>query len=60
MLGPAPCAIVKVNYTYRYRLTLAAKNSKNLRQLLSSQLKAFSKDKQNRGVNAYADVNSYD
>ena len=60
VLGPAPCAIVKVNYTYRYRLTLAAKNSKNLRQLLSSQLKAFSKDKQNRGVNAYADVNSYD
>ena len=60
VLGPAPCAIVKVNYTYRYRLTLTAKNSKNLRQLLSSQLKAFSKDKQNRGVNAYADVNSYD
>ena len=60
VLGPAPCAIVKINYTYRYRLTLAAKNTKLLRQLLSSQLKAFSKEKQNRGVNAYADVNSYD
>ena len=60
LLGPAPCAVAKINYTYRYRLTLAAKNGKPLRQLLDSGLRAFAKDKQNRGVNAYADVNSYD
>ena len=60
LLGPAPCAVAKINYTYRYRLTLAAKNGKPLRQLLDLSLRAFAKDKQNRGVNAYADVNSYD
>mgnify|MGYP004480431599 CR=1 FL=1 len=60
LLGPAPCAVAKINYTYRYRLTLAAKNSKPLRQMLASCLRAFAKEKQNRGVNAYADVNSYD
>ena len=60
LLGPAPCAVAKINYTYRYRLTLAVKNAKPLRQLLDSGLRAFAKDKQNRGVNAYADVNSYD
>ena len=52
--------MAKINYTYRYRLTLAAKNGKPLRQLLDLSLRAFAKDKQNRGVNAYADVNSYD
>ena len=60
LLGPAPCAVAKINYTYRYRLTLAAKNTKPLRQLLDACLRAFSKDKQNRGVAAFADVNSYD
>ena len=37
-----------------------AKNGKPLRQMLDLSLRAFAKDKQNRGVNAYADVNSYD
>lgn len=60
LLGPAPCAVAKINYTYRYRLTLAAKNSKPLRLLLAQELCIFAKEKQNRGVNAYADVNSYD
>ena len=60
LLGPAPCAVAKINYTYRYRLTLAAKNSKPLRTLLAEALRAFAKEKQSRGVNAYADVNSYD
>ena len=60
LLGPAPCTVAKVNYTYRYRLTLAMQNTKPLRQMLSALLCAFAKDKQNRGVNAYADVNSYD
>ena len=60
LLGPAPCTVAKINYTYRYRLTLAAKNTKPLRQMLASCLRAFAKEKQNRGVNAYADINSYD
>lgn len=60
LLGPAPAAIAKINYTWRYRLTLSAKNSRQLRQLISFCLCEFAKDKQNRGVNAFADVNSYD
>ena len=60
LLGPAPAAIAKINYTWRYRLTLSAKNSRRLRQLISFCLCEFAKDKQNRGVNAFADVNSYD
>ena len=52
--------LLGINYTYRYRLTLAAKNSKPLRLLLAQELCIFAKEKQNRGVNAYADVNSYD
>ena len=60
LLGPAPAAIAKINYTWRYRLTLSAKNSRPLRQLISFCLCEFAKDRQNRGVNAFADVNSYD
>lgn len=60
LLGPAPCMVAKINYTYRYRLTLAAKNTRALRDMLAACLRAFAKEKQNRGVNAYVDVNSYD
>lgn len=60
LLGPAPAPIVKVNYTYRYRLTLSCKNSRQVRQLLSYHLREFARDKQNRGVSVFADVNTYD
>lgn len=60
LLGPAPAPVVKVNYTYRYRLTLSCKNSRQVRQLLSYHLREFARDKQNRGVSVFADVNAYD
>lgn len=60
LLGPGPAPVAKVNYTYRYRLTLLCKNSRPLRQLLAWHLRAFSGDKNNRGVSAFADVNPYD
>ena len=60
LLGPAPCAVPKINYNYRYRLTLRCPMSKNLRQLLAHLLRQFSKDGANRGVSAFADVNGYD
>lgn len=59
LLGPAPETILKVNNRYRYSLTLQCENTRNLRQLLSYQLRQFLKDKQNRGVTAFADVNAY-
>ncbi len=60
VLGPAPCAVPKINYHFRYQLTLRCRMTKNLRLLLAYLLREFSKDKANRGVNAFLDVNGYD
>ena len=60
VLGPAPCVVPKINYHFRYQLTLRCRMTKNLRLLLAHLLREFSKDKANRGVNAFIDVNGYD
>lgn len=60
VLGPAPCAVPKINYHFRYQLTLRCRVTRNLRLLLAYLLREFSKDKANRGINAYIDVNGYD
>ena len=60
VLGPAPCAVAKINYHFRYRLTLRCRMTKQLRQLLAHLLRESSKDKQNRGVSAFIDVNGFE
>ena len=60
VLGPAPCVVPKVNYHFRYQLTLRCRMTKGLRLLLAHLLREFSKDKGNRGVSAFVDVNGYD
>ncbi len=60
VLGPAPCAVPKINYHFRYQLTLRCRMTKNLRALLAFLLRQFSQDKANRGVSAFADVNGYE
>ena len=60
VLGPAPCPVPKINYHYRYQLTLRSPLTKPLRTLLAHLLRQFAKDGANRGVNAYADVNGFD
>ncbi len=60
LLGPAPCAVPKINYNYRYRLTLRCSMTKDMRLLIAHLLRQFSKDSANRGVSAFADVNGYD
>ena len=60
VLGPAPCPVPKINYNFRYRLTLRCSQSKPLRLLLAHLLREFAKDKLNRGVSAFADVNGFD
>ena len=57
VLGPAPCAVPKINYNYRYRLTLRTKLCREMRQLLAHLLRQFAKDSANRGVSAFVDVN---
>ncbi len=60
VLGPAPCVVPKINYNYRYRLTLRCQMNRTLRSLIAHLLRQFSKDSMNRGVSAFADVNGYD
>ncbi len=60
ILGPAACAVPKINYSYRYRLTLKCKFTPPLRQLVAHMLRQFSTDRENRGVTAFADVNGYE
>lgn len=57
ILGPAPCAVPKINYNFRYRLTLRCQMTRPLRQLLAHFLRQFMLDKENRGVSAFIDVN---
>ena len=60
VLGPAPCTVPKINYNFRYRLTLRCSLTKNLRGLIAGILQQFAKDKLNRGVSAFADVNGFE
>ena len=60
VLGPAPCPVPKINYHFRYRLTLRCHMTKPLRFLLAYLLREFSKDRLNRGVTAFIDVNGVD
>ena len=60
VLGPAPCVVPKINYNFRYQLTLHCRMTRPLRQLLAHLLRQFSQDKLNRGVNAFVDINGYD
>ena len=60
ILGPAPCAVPKINYHFRYRLTLRCRMTKNLRSLIAHLLRQFAADKGNRGVSAFVDVNGFE
>ena len=60
VLGPAPCAVPKINYNFRYRLTLRGKLTREMRALIAHLLRQFSQDKLNRGVSAFADVNGFE
>ena len=60
VLGPAPCAVPKINYNFRYRLTLKCRMTRPLRLLLAHLLRQFSLDKGNKGVSAFIDVNGFE
>ncbi len=57
VMGPAPASVVRVMNRYQYRLTLLAKNTKELRALLADLLKWFAKDRANAHITALVDVN---
>ena len=60
VLGPAPCPVPKINYNFRYRITLRCAMDRNKRALLAHLLRQFSLDRENRGISAYADMNGFD
>ena len=60
VLGPAPCPVPKINYHFRYRLTLRCQMTRNLRMLLAHLLREFSKDNTNRNVSAFVDINGFE
>ncbi|MBE6976620.1 MAG: primosomal protein N' [Ruminococcaceae bacterium] len=60
VLGPAPCAVPKINYNFRYRLTLRCSLTQPLRNLIAHLLRQFMTDSGNRGVNAFIDVNGFE
>lgn len=60
LLGPSPAAISKVNNTFRYRVTLHCANRRPIRQLLAHLLRTFAKNKENKGVAAFVDINAYE
>ena len=60
VMGPAPAKVVRVMNRYHYRLTLLAKNTKQLRQVISSLMKWFKKDQANKNITVTADTNPMD
>ena len=60
VLGPAPCIVPKINYNFRYQLTLRCRMTRPLRLLLAHLLRQFSQDRLNRGISAFVDVNGFD
>lgn len=60
LLGPVQAPVAKINYTYRYRITLCCKNTRPLRNMLSFVLREFAKDSRNKGVTAFADTNAFE
>ncbi len=57
VLGPTPASVVRVMGRYRYHLILRCPDNKRRRQLIAGILTEFSKDKQNRGVTVFAELN---
>lgn len=60
LLGPAPASVAKINDRYRYRLTLAAQNTKEIRAMVAHLVRCAQTDKENKGVSVSADVNPLD
>ncbi len=60
LLGPAPCMVMKINYNFRYRLTLRCKMTRQLRFLIAHLLRQFAQDKENRYISAFIDVNGFE
>ena len=57
LLGPAEAPIYKLNNRYRYTLTLRCRDSRRQRAFLTGILLEFARDRANRAVTIYSDIN---
>ena len=60
VFGPSPASISKINNAYRYQITLHCSNNRTVRQLLSHLMQITAKNKANKGVAAFVDINAYE
>ena len=56
ILGPAPAGVVRVKERYRYRVTLSARPSREVRALTAAAIRQFAGDKRYKGLAIYGDV----
>ena len=57
VLGPMPPRLSKVNNKYRYRIIIKCKNNKRFREMISSLLISFGKNRKYSDVTFSADIN---
>ncbi|MGM9661581.1 MAG: primosomal protein N' [Oscillospiraceae bacterium] len=60
VVGPAPAPVVKVNNRFRYRILLAGRNHKAVRDAIRYYLVTFHRQKENRGMSLTVDCNAPD
>ncbi len=58
ILGPAPLSVVRVNNSFRYRLTIACKDDKFVRELLSNVIIHCNTNKEFKGVTVFGDLSA--
>lgn len=60
VLGPSPAKISKLNNSYRYRISIKCRNSKNIRMMFNEILKRLYKIKEYKDISVSLDLNPYD
>lgn len=55
-LGPSPALVSKVNNKYRYKIIIKSRNCFKLRELMSTLLREFGKDRRYHNVTVYVDL----
>ena len=56
ILGPAPAGVVRVNERFRYRVTLSARPSREIRALTAAAIRRFAGDKRYKGLVLFGEV----
>ena len=60
VLGPAPLPVVRVNNRFRYRISVYAANSAEIRRAITDIVMHCAKDRNYRDVHVFADIDPYD